>query len=58
MLFHVLVSNRSTRFRQSWFYKLGLLFGVTIVYGSLSVLLFTVYLLLLQIMPGRKTLIT
>ena len=42
------------RLHDSLLYQAGILFGVTIVYGSMSVLIFTVYLLLLQIPPKKK----
>ena len=42
------------RLHDSLPYQASILFGLTIVYGSLSVLIFTVYLVMLQISPKKR----
>ena len=38
----------------SWIYVVCLLFGISVIYGSMSVLIFTIYIVLLQTIPRRK----
>lgn len=42
------------KLHQSFIYKINIIFGVTILYSSISVLMFVLYQLLLQIIPFNK----
>ena len=44
----------SRRLVRSWYYILCMLFGISIVYASMSVLIFTIYIIMLQIIPWKK----
>ena len=41
--------------QSSWLHLLSMLFAITIIYGSMSVLVFTIYTLLLQKIPWKKS---